>query len=249
VKRIERLLRAATRLHPQRLDVLLELAVALGRDVAVSVDPDSDLMTPEFVEDFSARLIAYHALHEQKLTKKTFEFVFQGACRAAGQNAKITSSPVNPGADITVDGVPFSLKTEGARSMSRAKISISKLMEARWIRECRSSQDFAQETVAHVVEHLQSYRRMLVLRAFSVAAGFEYHLVEIPLDVLMQVQHLTAADFSPRTDNGGSSAHVHVGDAIAFTLRLDGSVEKVTVSGLQIEFCMKHGVWRVRGLQ
>ncbi|MBX6763926.1 MAG: hypothetical protein IRY88_09630 [Rubrobacteraceae bacterium] len=239
---------AAQRLRPQRLDVLIELAATLGRHVAVDVDPDSDLMTAEFVEDFSARLIAYHAFHEQKLTKKTFEFVFRGACRAAGRRAEITSSPVNPGADVTVDGVPFSLKTEGACSMSRDRITISKLMEARWIRECRTPEDFARETVTRVVDRLRSYRRILVLRAFSSGAQFEYHLVEIPLGVLMQVQHLTAADFSDRTNNGGSNAHVEIDGKIAFTLRLDGSVEKVTVSGLRLHFCRPHATWRVERL-
>lgn len=245
MKRIQRLMAAAQRLHPQRVDVLIELATALNRHVAVDVNPGSDLVTDEFVEDFSARLIAYHAFHEQKLTKKTFEFVFRGACRAAGHHAEITTSPVNPGADVTVDGVPFSLKTEGARNMSKDQITISKLMEARWIRECKSREDFARETVTRVVEHLRSYRRILVLRAFSDEAQFEYHLVEIPRDVLMQIQHLTAANFSGRTNNGGSSACVEIDGETAFALRLDGSVEKVTISGLRLRFCQRHAIWRV----
>lgn len=249
MSRIQRLVEAAQRLHPQRLDVLIELAATLDRHVDVDVNPNSDLMTAEFVEDFSARLIAYHAFHEQTLTKKTFEFVFQGACKAAGRRAEITSSPVYPGADVTVDGVPFSLKTEGARNMSRDRITISKLMEARWIRECRTPEDFARETVTRVVDHLRSYRRILVLRAFSSRAQFEYHLIEIPLDVLMQVQHLTAVNFSDRTDNGSSSAHVEIDGEIAFTLRLDDSVEKITVSGLRLRFCRRHATWRVERLR
>ena len=85
------------------------------------------------------------------------------------------------------------------------------------------------------------------MRAFDRADGtVEYNLVEIPLTVLRQVKALRAGDFSERTKNGGSSAKVTVNGRPAFTLRLDGSVEKITVSGLRVDVCRRHGTWRVR---
>lgn len=237
----------AGRLTPQRQVLLLELAQALTRTIDVKAERGSDILSTAFVEDFTGRVLAYHAMHEEKMTKKTFEYVFCGASRAAGRAAEITGSPVNPGADVTVDGSKFSLKTEAAQGISADTITISKLMEARWIRECRTGADFAREVSSHVGGHLDHYERMLTLRAFDLEDGsVEYSLVEIPLTVLRQVRTLRPADFSERTKNGGSSAKVTVNGRPAFTLRLDGSVEKITVSGLRVDVCRKHGSWRVR---
>jgi len=245
VNSLDELVTVARQLHPNRLGVLIDLAKALQRKIDVKINPNSDLMTPAFVEDFSARLIAYHALHEQKLTKKTFEFVFCGACRAAGSNAVITSSPVNPGVDVTVDGIRYSLKTEGAAGMTKSSITISKLMEARWIRECESPGDFAREASRRISEHLQHYQRIITLRAFEYDSVIEYDLIEIPLSILKYVEKLEARNFTQRTRNGGSSARIVLEGKQLFTLRLDGSVEKVTVSNLRMDVCRIHGSWRI----
>ena len=243
---IKELVAAAEHLPPDRLGVLVDLAEALGRHIAVRFSPASDLVNEAFAEDFSGRLLAYHAFHDEKLTKKTFEFLFAAACRATGHDAEITGNTVFAGADVTVDGVAFSLKTEGARSMSRSSITVSKLMEARWIRDCRAPSDFAREVAHRVVEHLSEYQRVLILRAFETATHFEYDLVEIPVAVLRAVSGLLPDDFSPRTRSGGTSAHVMFEGNRAFTLRLDGSVEKVTVAGLQVDLCTTHSRWKVR---
>jgi hypothetical protein len=235
----------ARELPVHRLGVLAQAAQALQREIQVEVGEGSDIASDAFVEDFSGRLLVYHAFHEQKLTKKTFEFVFRGASRAAGRSADITASAVNPGADVKVDGVAYSLKTEGAKSMTKKAIVVSKFMEARWIRECRTGADFAREVRDRVVEHLGKYERILTLRAFETQRAFEYSLVEIPLSLLERVGELEADDFTPRTKSGGSSAKVRVGGQPAFTLRLDGSVEKVTLGSLQTRLCTHHATWKV----
>lgn len=243
---IEALLRIARGLSSPRRTLLRDLAEALARDVEVSIDPNSDILTAAFVESFSGRLLAYHAMNEERMTKKAFEYAFRAASRAAGREAELTGNPVNAGADATVDGVRFSLKTEAAQNISRSSITISKLMEARWIRECRTGEDFASATRRHVGDHLRNYQRMLTLRSFDVDGGrVEYHLVEVPLDALHIVRDLVPADFTERTRNGGSSARVKIGEATAFTLRLDGSVEKITLSGLRVARCRIHGSWVV----
>jgi hypothetical protein len=236
---------AAKKLPVHRLGVLLEMTKALGRDIGVEINPASDLATPAFVEDFSGRLLTYHAFHEQKLTKKTFEYVFRGANQAANRTAVITGNSVNAGADIVVDGVAFSLKTEGAKSMSKGSITISKLMEARWIRDCKSQSDFSRQVTTKVVEHLREYERIITLRAFDRKGYFEYDLVEIPVALLLAVDTLQPSDFTDRTRSGGSSAKVTCAGSDAFTLRLDGSVEKITVSGLRTSLCLHHATWRV----
>jgi Type II site-specific deoxyribonuclease len=242
---LERLSETASQLSEQRQKILLDLASALSRPIDARVLATSDIASEPFVEGFSGRLLAHHALHEQKLTKKAFEYAFVSASNAANRTAEIVANATNPGADVLVDGVPFSLKTEGAKSMSRISITISKLMEARWIRECASPEDYCREVTARVPAHLNQYSRVLILRAFELPQYFEYDLIEIPLSILHRTADLSPSDFTARTINGGSSARVSHGGNVAFTLRIDGSVEKITVSGLKVALCISHATWRV----
>lgn len=243
IKEIESILPA---LDSGQLDLLLEMARAMGEKIDQDIDQHSDILAPAFVGNFSNRLIVHHATHEEKFKKKSFEYAFCAASRSAGRTAEIVSSQTNPGADVVVDGTNFSLKTEAAASIHPDKITISKLMEARWIRDCLTREDFARETTARVVAHLEKYERILTLRAFNVPpSAVRYDLVEIPLSLLLQVKNLKPDDFSERTANGGSRANVRSDGRIAFSIRLDGSVEKVTVSGLQTSLCNLHGSWTV----
>lgn len=245
MKKIDELIQRARLLSPERLGVLLQVAEAVGQGIRVDHDSTSDIVTDGFLEDFSARLLAYHAMHAQKLTKKPFEYLFVEASRAAGRKATLSASAVNPGADAVVDGVPFSLKTEGAQAMKKTAITISKLMEARWIRECRTGEDFARETRLHLESHLSQYERVLVFRAFEDSRHFKYELIEIPIHLFTLATSLAPTAFSTRTKNGSSSAQVFSGGRPAYTLRLDGSVEKVTVSGLDTSLCVEHARWTV----
>ncbi len=242
---LDELIVVALKLSDARLGALVELAISLSREVRVDVAAGSDLATPEFVDELSEHLLVHHATTDRKLTKKAFEFAFRAACRARRWAAELDANPNNPGADVTADGVAFSLKTEGAKDMARDKITISKLMEARWIRECRTGEQFRAAVADHVVDHLDEYERILVLRAFESDTEFTYDLMEIPVDLLSRVADLSAEDFRPRTKSGGSSARVRVDGARAFTLGLDGSVEKVTVNGLVTSLCVRHGTWVV----
>lgn len=229
-----------------RLGLLTEMATALGREVVSEVATGSDLATPAFDADFSGRLLLFHAMHDAPLTKKTFEYTFVGALRADGREAHATANAVHAGEDVVADGVKFSLKTEGGKSIRRDAVHISKLMEARWIRECRTGRDFAAGVREHVVGHLQHYERIVTLRSFRGAGRVTYELVEIPRDVLLRVGDLRARDFSPRTRSGGSGVTVtdEHGDRL-FTLTIDGGSEKITVGRLTLDACEVHAAWTV----
>ncbi len=81
---------------------------------------------------------------------------------AAGRQAVIETSSVNPGHDITVDGVRISLKTEAETKISRRSVKISKFMEARWIRDCKTGEEF-QLGSRRVLAHMKNYERVFVL--------------------------------------------------------------------------------------
>ncbi len=234
------------KLDDEKLDLLLQMARALGINVEQQINPDSDILASEFVEDFSNRLIIHHATHEENFKKKAFEYAFCVASESAGRTAEIVSNQTNPGADVIVDGVRFSLKTEAAKSIRSDKITISKLMEARWIRDCQNQDDFARNATSRVVSHLGDYERILTLRAAkSGTTAVRYDLVEIPLSLLLRIGDLNPSDFGPPTNSGGSSATVLVDGTAAFRVVLDGSVEKITVSGLLTSLCTLHGSWTV----
>lgn len=238
------LVKMARGMDVPQLELLLAVGRALLSPIEQWVGGDSDLMGNRFGDHFANRLRIYHATHVEKLNKKAFEYAFAAASVLAGRKAVVTEDSTTAGADVVVDGIPFSLKTEASSGIDRAAITISKLMEARWIRECETGEDFARETTSRVTAHLSRYRRILMLRAFDeTELAFRYELLEIPVEVLLALRTLTAADFSPRTKNGSSRASVRVAGKQAFLLRLDGSVEKVTVSGLDVRLCRPHAWW------
>lgn len=234
------------RLSPRQKALVTDVVDAFESDVAADADPNSDICTPAFSEEFRNRLVLHHVMNEELLKKKTFEFAVRGACRFAGKDAVLDDNPVNPGTDITIDGVHFSLKTEAAKSINPNFLTISKLMEARWIRSCRTGQDFLDGVRSNIVPHLSRYARILMLRAFKIENQLcEYVLIEIPLEVLLMCGNLSPEDFSERTVNGSSSAEVILNGERAYTLSFDGSVEKITVRRLALSLCTFHGKWMV----
>src|SRR5262249_21781645 len=136
-------------------------------------------------------------------------------------------------------------------NISTTRIKISKLMEARWIRECETGGDF-RRGADRILEHFTHYERVLVLRAVTSTSPFpvvSYSLWEIPLALLKRIETLTPEDFTPKRESGTTTAKVldEVG-AVAFSLRLDGSVEKVTVEHLPLSRCRRHASWAVETL-
>lgn len=149
------------------------------------------------------------------------------------------------GADLEVDGRFYSLKTEAAKGLNPKSITISKLMEARWIRDLRGPEDAPEQIRNRVLSHLDEYERIFILRSYGGAERVRYDLREIPKAVLARVADLVSEDFGKLTKANGTSAKVLHGNKVAFTLRLDGSVEKVTVSGLDVDLCPLHAWWEL----
>lgn len=239
----------ANTLPAEQVRLLVEMSHALQRPVVTNIKTGTDIATDAFAKDFAYRLILFHSMQEGTLTKKTFEYVFCAASRAAGRTASLVKNPVYPGEDVHIDGHGFSLKTESGASIRQEKIHISKLMEARWIRECENGDDFYQYVQDRVIEHLQQYERILTLRSFESTDPdqIRYELVEIPRSVLLRMAVLTKDDFSSRTSNGSSNANVkHEDGELLFVLSLDGSVEKITIRNLNIKSCKIHAEWIIK---
>ena len=205
----------------------------------------TDFIDANAFEYFSMRLAAHHASSAVALKKENFEHILEQSFCRSGRTVKRTDSMVHRGADLEVDGRFYSLKTEASAGISRRSITISKLMEARWIRDLTGPDDAAEQAKRHVLSHLQEYERIFMLRSYGIDDRIRYDLVEIPKEILALVEGLGGRDFGALTGSGGTSAKVFLDGRAAFTLRLDGSVEKVTISGLDIRLCPLHAWWEL----
>ncbi|MEH6652340.1 MAG: hypothetical protein V7707_20170 [Motiliproteus sp.] len=208
------------------------------------VDPSSDIVDAKFAKNFQMSLVLHHAHSAQPLIKQLFEHKFLEACIARGWSGFIESSPVNPGRDVHANNTDWSLKTEAAKSSSRHKIKISKFCEARWIRECRGPADYFAGIAAHIIPHLNRYERIILLKVTEPSAGMiSYALYELDTDLLRLMGNVGVGDFAPRSVNGSSSVPVMYKGERAFTLRFDGSVEKITIEQISTKLCRFHGEW------
>jgi hypothetical protein len=248
---------AALHFTQAKVQLLSDIADALVKPVVVqSQSQDPIFGDPRFHDYFSNVLLLHHATNDDKFKKKAFEFAFRGACLKLGYEARITTNPMNPGADVTVGTSRFSLKTESGKTISRQNITISKLMEARWIRNMADEPAMGPEDARKVVHHHNQYDRIIILRAFDVRSGqlrtaAQYELWEIPKKLLLLVGRLRESEFSSPTPNNSFAAPVKIVDSVtgipsgAFNFRMDGSVEKVTIGGLAVSRCIHQATWTV----
>lgn len=205
-----------------------------------------DFLTKEAFEYFSMRLAAHHAYSASVLKKENFEHILEEAFSRTGTPAKRANSMTVRGADLTVGGVTLSLKTEAARNLSQGYITISKLMEAAWIKQTTCADDVPGFVAQMVMPHFNNYDRIFTLRSYPdpERKGFvRYDLREIPKDVLARVGDLTGADFSAPTRTRTTSADVTINGRRAFRFRLDGSDDKLTINYLDVDFCPLHAWW------
>jgi hypothetical protein len=222
------------------------MAEALATEVRSTLNPSSDFLTPSLGSALGSQLLLHHATHEEKLNKKTFEYILKYGCEAVGHRVTLNANPTFPAEDLNINGTSFSLKTQADKGIKAASVYVQKLMEARWIRDFSTSEELTAEARQRIGTHLAQYERMLVLRAFDVPGnGYRYELVEVPLPVLRLVSSLPDGAFPGKNKAGSSGADVGDHGGVAFRVLLDGSVEKVRVFNLRIDRCIIHGEWHI----
>ena len=208
----------------------------------------SNLVSSEFADAFSMRLRAFHALHgpDEALTKKAFEYAFAEAAQAAGRNATVVRSSTVAGSDVIMDKKGISLKTEADRNIRPGHITISKLMESAWTKECATLEDFRVGIGFHIAPRLRHSSRMFTLRAFgrlSDRGAIRYELVEIPMRLLFAMERAVVTDFGLITKARGTKVQITHNGKPAFKLVFDGSDQKITIRDLDRNLCIVHGEW------
>lgn len=244
-KQIQQLLKVAQGLTESQLACLLGTANTLNTNIQCKIMPSSDIVDEAFNNDFMNRLLMHHATTAAKMKKEAFEFAFINAANASGKKAQLAKNMTNPGFDVVVDSIPFSLKTEAEKNIKLDIIKISKLMESAGVRNFSTKGEYVRYTREHIVPLLRKAKRIIVLRCFNQSTYLQYHLVEIPLELLLKIEKFTDKDFSERTRVNSSWAGVYDSKGLQFKLNFDGSDEKITINGLRVDLCIIHGYWQL----
>jgi type II restriction enzyme len=209
-------------------------------------NPSSDLVTPCFLEMFGDALQIHHCFSTEALSKDKFEYAFERVLNRCNIPA-VLAPKGNPGHDITIKGVPFSLKTQAEKNIRRDSIHISKFMElgkGPWATE--------QDLIGlrdQFFRHMHSYDRILQLRRVTDQKNLqEYELVEIPKKLLLRARTgvFRMMQDSPQNPKPGTCRVVDASDQLLFDLYFDGGTErKLQIRHLAKQNCIVHGVWGI----
>jgi hypothetical protein len=208
--------------------------------------PDSDWITEPVLSEVGDALRIHHAFSRQPLSKDRFEFAFERALNQAGIKAALMVSRTNRGHDITIAGVPVSLKSEAAANIRADYIHVSKWMElgkGQWILE-KLRESF--------LEHMRGYERIFTLRC--LAAGqttYKYELVEIPKALLLEAANCRLA-IQEKSRQDPKPGYGYVDDDrgnLKFALYFDGGTErKLQVKHIRKSLCAVHATWSFESL-
>jgi Type II site-specific deoxyribonuclease len=208
-------------------------------------NPDSDLVTACVLERFGDALQIHHCFSSEPLTKGSFEYALERVLNDCGIPAKLSNPESRH--DITIKGVPFSLKTEAAKNIRKDFLHISKFMElgkGRWVEE--------SDLVAlrdSFLKHMESYDRILQLRRITNSNTLqEYELVEIPKFLLSEASN-GAIRMAVKTTQNPKPGYCTVtrGGKRLFELYFDaGSERKLQLRYLDKAECVVHANWKIK---
>ncbi len=241
-QRIENLLAAVRDLTPGQI-TWLENTVRIFRFPHNFEIFQDGLLDASTLENFGDALRIHHSFSVEPFSKDKFEYVLEKVINF-DQNRAQLSSKGNPGHDITIDGVPVSLKTQADKEIKEEKIWISKFMElgkGNWGDDPNDLSALREMFFAH----MQSYDRIFTLRALSKAPDWIYELVEIPKTLLEKARsgRLEMRTKSKQYPKPGY-CYVEEGGAKLFRLYFDGGSErKLQVQNLLKTECIVHARW------
>ena len=238
------------KLSPRQIKRVERLVTALLRGVQITVNPNSGFADSEFMEAFGDLLVAHNEGSKIPLTKDKFEYAMVDALNESGYEAyKVPNG--NPGEDIVVDGVPWSLKTQADRSIKEDRLHISKFMELG-----KGSWDTEEDMIAlrgRMYTHMTAYERIFSLRCFPRNRNsngetiYRYELVEIPKRLLLMSKNFPI-DIMANSRQNPKPAYCRVSDDTGreiYALYFDGGTErKLQVKNLDKDLCTVHGTWQ-----
>lgn len=241
-QRIGNLLDAVRKLTPGQITWLENTVRVFRFPHSFEVFQDG-LLDSTTLENFGDALRIHHSFSVEPFSKDKFEYVLEKVVNFDQQRAQL-SSKGNPGHDITIDGVPVSLKTQADKSIKEDKIWISKFMElgkGNW----GDDPDDLEILRERFFSHMKAYDRIFTLRALSNAPDWIYELVEIPKVLLEKAKdgRLEMKSKSKQHPKPGY-CYVESDGTELFQLYFDGGSErKLQVKNLLKSECIVHARW------
>ena len=203
---------------------------------------DSDWITEDVLQHLGDALRIHHALSCQPLSKDRFEFAFERALNLSRIRAELVASRTNRGHDMTIAGVPVSLKSEAAANIKENTVHVSKWMElgkGEW--DLLKLRDM-------FLEHLNSYARIFTLRCLSRGPkDYFYELVEIPKALMLEAKNCRF-ELMKNSKQDPKPGYGYVYDAkgnLRFALYFDGGTErKLQIKQIKKNLCITHASWQ-----
>lgn len=204
---------------------------------------ESDIVSDVVLQNLGDRIVGHHATSRQSLSKDRFEFALEAALTDAGVPAVLVTSRTNRGHDISIRGVPVSLKTEAAKNIRRDFIHVSKWMEL-------GRGEWHLPTLRDLfLEHIGQYDRVFTLRCLSNSISeVEYELVEIPKHLMLRAQgcRFEICVDSTQVPQPGYGYVDDANGSPAFSLYFDGGTErKLQIKSLRKDLCRVHATWKI----
>lgn len=245
--RVERLSVALRELTASQLDFIEVVANQFRRPfLRIERNPASDLVNDGVLKDFGDILRMHHCFSKEALSKDRFEYALEKTLVLCGRTAVLAASRTNRGRDITIDGVPYSLKTQADKSIKEDELYISKFMElgkGHWsasVRDLRGLRD-------QFLRHMDAYERIFSLRCLSKEPKrWRYELVEIPKALLQDASggKLCVCRDSTQSPKPGYCNVTDKAANLKFQLYFDaGSERKLQIRHLRKALCTVHAQW------
>lgn len=237
---------ALTDLSESQIDWMEGVVRQFTIDPDLQRNPASDLISECVLEMFGDALQIHHCFSTEALSKDRFEYAFNRVLNQCNVPATLANK-CNPGHDITIRDIPFSLKTQADKGIRTDSLHISKFMELGkgvWVNE--------GDLVGlrdRFFRHMEAYERILQLRRLIDSDTLQrYELVEIPKELLRRSEQClpTMMHDSKQTPKPGKCSVTENGQLL-FELYFDGGTErKLQIRHLRKELCIVHGVWDIK---
>lgn len=231
-------------LSDSQFEFIDNIITQIARDfIEISRHSLSDIVTQCILETIGDALRIHHCFSREPFSKDRFEFAFERAGILCDLDTSLAPKG-NPGHDLTINGLRFSLKTEAAKHIKRDFVHISKFMElgkGEWDLDLLRSR---------FLRHLDRYERVITLRCLSNKSDrWHYELVEIPKALLLESVNgeLTIHEGSKQNPKPG---HCYVRDSdgtLKYQLYFDGGTErKLQIQHIRKSLCITHALWVFR---
>ena len=214
----------------------------------IYTNPKSDLVSTCVSEGFADALQIHHCFSTEALSKDRFEYALERIMNRCGVPAKLAKRG-NPGHDITIRGLTYSLKTQADKGVKKEFLHISKFMElgkGAWIVE-----EDLKGLRDRFFRHMGSYDRILQLRRLVDTPELQqYELVEIPKSLLAKAKLVECKFVEGSTQTPKPGRAVVIEDGVhLFDLYFDGGTErKLQIQAIDKRQCTIHAQWDIRRL-